>query len=162
MRKNTQRSSLLGTLKNPTSLLVMLGFAFLLFDVQYLMMSQLPGSRDEMCVMGAGLNAPNITFAILMSLMGGLFLVGFIETIKARKSSFKALSTSSTGAVLGSLTVFCPACTLPVLSVFGASYGFTFFTTYELWIKGVSLILISCGLYQIDKQIKGNCTFCVD
>lgn len=160
--KGPQPSSLLHTLKSPISLLVMLGFGFLLFDIQYVMMSQLPGSRDEMCVMGAGLNAPNITFAILMSLMGGIFLVGFIETVRLRSGSIKALSTSSAGAVLGALTVFCPACTLPILSIFGAAYGFSFFTTYDLWIKAISLLLVMYGLYQIDKQIKGNCTFCVD
>jgi hypothetical protein len=160
--KKPQAHSLLHVLKSPMSLLVMSGFAFLLFDVQYVMMSQLPGSRDEMCVMGAGLNTPNILFAIFMSLLGAAFIVGFIETLRQRKTSFKALSSSGAGAILGSLTVFCPACTLPVLSLFGAAYGFSFFTTYDIWIKVISVILISYGLYQIDKQIKGNCTFCVD
>lgn len=153
--------TLLHCLRKPTSVIVMLGFAFLLFDVQYLMMSQLPGSRNEMCVMGAGLNASNISFAILMSLMGGLFVVGFYETLKSRNTSFKALSLSGAGALLGSMTVFCAACTIPVISLFGVAFGFGAFTTYNLWFKIISLVLISYGLYQIDKQLKGNCSFCV-
>lgn len=162
MTKRLQPSSLLLTLKNPTSLLVLLGFAFLLFDLQYIMMSQLPGYENEMCVMGAGLKPSNILFAIVMSLMGGLFAVGFYETLKQRNTSFKALSFSGVGALLGSMTVFCAACTLPVLSLFGLAFGFSLFTTYDIWFKVISLVLISYGLYQIDKQIKGNCSFCVD
>lgn len=159
---NISPASLIGTLRNPTLLTVMLGFAFLFFDLQYLMMSRLPGYRDEMCVMGAGLNPSNITFAIATSLFAGLFIVGFIETLRKKQTSYKALSLSSVGALVGSMTVFCASCTIPVLSLFGLAFGFGFFTTYNIWFKIISLTLMSIGLYQIDKQIRGNCDYCVE
>ena len=157
-----KRTSLLSLFKSPTSLLVMMGVGFLLFDLQYYMMSQLPGYENEMCVMGAGLKPSNIVFAIAMSLMGGVFAVGFFKTLKMRNTSFKALSLTGVGTVVGSMTVFCAACTIPVLSLFGLAVGLNFFTTYNTGFKIVSVVLMTIGLYQIDKQIKGTCEFCVE
>ena len=160
--KPEKNSSIISILKNPTSLMVMLGFSFLSFDLQYLIMSKLPGSRDEMCVMGAGLNASNIIFAIAISIMGGLFVAGFLKTLSMRHASYSALSLSGVGAVVGALTVFCTACTIPVISVLGLAVGLSFFTTYNIWFKSISLALMSFGLYQLDAQLKGDCERCVD
>lgn len=162
MKPSREPQSLIELLKNPTLLILMVGFAFLLFDLQYLMMSRLPGYENEMCVMGAGLNPGNIAFALFMSLCGGLFAVGFYETSRRKNASFKALSLTGIGAFFGSMTVFCAACTIPVLSLFGFAFGLSFFTTYDFGFKIVSIILMVIGLYQLDKQIKGTCTFCVE
>lgn len=155
-----QRESLLSLLKNPTSVIVMLGFAFLFFDAQYFLMSRMIGYRDEMCVPGAGLNTPNIIFSVVISLMAGLLIIGFIETLKRRQASYSAISASGVGAFIGTLTVFCPICTLPILSVFGAAMGFT--VKFDLWFKLISVVLMAFGLYLLDKQIKGTCEFCVE
>ena len=137
----------------------MLGFAFLFFYAQYLIMSRMVGYRDEMCVLGAGLTLPNILFAILISLMAGLLAVGFYETIRRRQASYKSVSVSGLGALVGTLTVFCPICSIPILSAFGVALGLT--VKYNIWLKLVSVALMLFGMYQIDKQLKGTCERCV-
>jgi|CXWL01.1.fsa_nt_gi hypothetical protein len=156
------KPAIFSILKKPTPFLVMLGFAFIFFDLQFLIMSKLPGSENEMCVMGAGLNLSNILFAIAISLMGGLFVAGFTQTFKKNKASYGTLSLSGIAAVIGTLTVFCTACTIPVLSIFGLAIGISFFTTYNIWFKVISLALMGFGLYQLNKQLKGECDRCVE
>src|SRR5690606_31146386 len=94
--------SLLSLLRNPTYLLIALGFSFLVFDFQYLMMARLPGYESEMCVMGAGLKSSNIFFAIAISLMSGLLASGFIYTLQQRKASLQTASLSSIGIIVAS------------------------------------------------------------
>lgn len=155
-------TSLLQTLKNPTYLLISLGFSFFLFDVQYVMMASLPGYENDMCVMGAGLKLSNIAFAVTMSLLGGVFFSGFVKTLVNRSASLQAVSFSSIGILIASMTVFCAACTLPVISLFGLAFGLEFFSTYNIWFKIISMLLIGIGLYQIDQQIRGECERCVE
>jgi len=142
--------------------MLMLGFFFIFFDLQYLIMSRLPGSVNEMCVMGGGLTASNIIFALVISLLGGLSVSGLFQTFSMRQMSFGALSVSSAGAAIGTLTVFCTACTIPVISLFGLGIGISFFTTYNIWFKSISLALMIFGLYQLNKQLKGECERCVE
>lgn len=155
-------SSLLQILKNPTYLLIALGFSFFLFDVQYVMMAKLPGYENEMCVMGAGLKTSNIIFSSVMSILGGVFFAGFIHTLVMRSASLKTFSFSTVGILVASMTVFCAACTLPAVSFLGLAFGLSFFTTYNIWFKTISLVLIGAGLYQIDQQIRGECERCVE
>lgn len=154
--------SLLSVLKNPISLFLMLGFSFIFFDLQYLIMAKLPGTENEMCVMGAGLNFSNMVFAVTISLMAGLFVAGFANTLQKSKSSYGTLSLSGIAALIGTLTVFCTACTIPVVSIFGLAVGISFFTTYNIWFKLISLTLMAIGLYQLNKQLKDECERCVE
>lgn len=147
-------------LKSPTSLIVALGISFLFFDLQYLMMSRMVGYENEMCVVGAGLTRGNILFSIVLSLMAGALMVGFWATLKERHAKYGAVSVSGIGAIIGTLTVFCPACSIPVLSAFGFAVGLT--VQYNIWFKAVSFLLMFYGLFQIDKQLKGTCERCVD
>lgn len=147
-------------LKSPASLIMALGIAFLFFDFQYLMMSRMVGYENEMCVPGAGLTTGNILFSIVLALMAGALMVGFWQTLKERQARLGAVSASGIGAMIGTLTVFCPACSIPVLSAFGVAAGLT--VQYNLWFKGVSFALMAYGLYQIDKQLKGTCERCID
>lgn len=161
-KKATRPATLLGVLENPILFFLMLGFSFLFFDLQYLIMSKLPGSENEMCIPGAGLNFFNIIFAIAISLMGGLFVAGFAQILEKNKTSYGALSLSGIAAIIGTLTVFCTACTIPVLSIFGLAVGISFFTTYNIWFKLISLALMGYGLYQLNKQLKDECERCVE
>lgn len=153
-------SPLLQILKKSSSLFVLLGVSFLFFDLQYLVMTRLPGALDNMCVMGVHRNPDNIAFAILLSLLFGWFVIGFSELIKKRIFAVQAFSFSSISAILGTLTVFCPACSFSALSIFGISIGFSVFTDYNLEFKIISLLLMSLSLILLHRQLLAQCTAC--
>ena len=157
-----QKQNIFTLLTNPTAAISALGFAFLFFDLQYLIMSRLPGSYNEMCVMGAGLNFTNISFASVTSVLFGLFVIGIYHVLKTSRPDLKILSLSGLGALVGSLTVFCVSCTITTLSIFGLAIGLGFLTTYNIFFKIFSLLLMGYGLYKLDQQIMGECTRCVD
>ena len=149
-------------LKQPFYALIAMGVAFLLFDLNYYFMTKLPGTRDFQRVLGAGFTPANIIFSVILSLMAGLLVVGMMENIKKRKASKLAGGASSVGVVAGAMTVFCTFCTLPVISVFGLSVSIAFFTTYEWYFKGLSLILMAVGLWLLDRQLVDECKVCKD
>ena len=158
----SKRKNILSLFKSPTCLLVMLGFSLMFFYFQYLTMKNLPGYRDEMCVMGAGLNLSNIIFSITTSIMASIFIVGFYCVLKENRPDFKGLSFSGIGLLLGGMTVFCASCAFQVISIFGVAVGLHLFSEWNIWFKILSLALMSYGLYSINKQLKGTCSMCVE
>lgn len=143
-------------------------FAFLLifgalFYANYYLMVNLPGHRDEMCVMGAGLNPLNMVFAFAMSALVGFVVIGFVENIKlkAKVSKAKLGSASFFGLATGMLTTFCTLCTLPVLTLFGLSIPIAFFTDYEIYFKAISLILLGLSFYFVNRALAKKCKICV-
>lgn len=153
--------SLASVVYTPVSFFVFFGTAFLFFDIQYLIMSQLPGTLNEMCVMGAGLNLTNMLFALFTSILMGLLGGGVFLLYQVKKFSLPAVTSSGFGALLGMLTIFCPVCTFPLISLFGISIGMTFFTAYGLFLKILSLIFIGFGLFELNRQLRGACRRCV-
>ncbi|PIR55220.1 hypothetical protein COU74_02345 [Candidatus Peregrinibacteria bacterium CG10_big_fil_rev_8_21_14_0_10_36_19] len=145
-------------LKKTSYLFVALGVTFLMFDLAYYVMTTLPGSRNEMCVIGAGFTTLNIVFSVVMSFLSALLTVGILEVGMSKRS----VSTSGLGVLLGSLTVFCTACTLPVISLFGFSLSLLFFTTYADILKVVSMVLIFIALYIVNGQVQNKCNICVN
>ncbi len=158
MKKDSMK--LFKGLKNPVNLLIMLGSSLIFFDINYYAMANLPGSRDLACVMGAGLHFWNIIFSIAISLMLGFLVSGMIDLYRQKSSKVVTGSISGIGLIFGTLTVFCTACTIPVISIFGAAISLSFFTDYEIWFKIASLILMSYGLYRLNKQLIGECEVC--
>jgi hypothetical protein len=150
---------LLNTLINPKRLTVF-GMTFSgFFYLNYWAMANLPGHTNNMCVPGGNLNTANVLISLLISVLIGFTVVGLAELIsqKRMKASLKAGSTSTIGAAFGIVTSFCTACTLPVLSLFGLSISLTFFTTYELWFKSLSILLLSFAIYMLNRQLADNC-----
>jgi len=164
-------------LKTPKYLLSAFGVAFLVFDISYYLMSTLPGSRNEMCVMGANLTPLNISFGILLSLMFGVLGAGFWglydanlqilavqrgrEFETARTGTKVALtSLSGIGAFLGVMTMFCTACTLPVISFLGVSFGLQFFTDNNIFFKVASVLLVLLAAYYLNRQLHFRCAAC--
>jgi hypothetical protein len=102
-------------LKDIRYLFLFLGVAFLVFDFNYYLMSTMPGSRNEMCVMGINLTAENIVFSLILSLLTGIALAGVFAVIakraRQRMAAKKVALTSLSGVGLGVglLTVFCPS-----------------------------------------------------
>ncbi len=135
--------------------IVALGVAFLFFDLQYYLMSTLPGEVDRMCVVGADLTAMNVVFAAVMSLLTGLLVAGVMTLYSQRKAKLGSVSAlSGFGLLIGTFTVFCTTCTIPVFTLFGLSLGLNFLTDFNLECKVVSFILMLAGLYLLKRQIK--------
>lgn len=57
--------------------LIGLSVSLVVFNINYYFMANLPGFRDNMCVMGAGLTPLNIIFSIILSVMAGVFCCVF-------------------------------------------------------------------------------------
>lgn len=151
----------LGNLKKPAYALIMVGTSVLFFDLNYYFMSQLPGTRDNMCVVGAYLTALNVIFGIVLSILAGLMVISMIELFNVKRRGLAATSTlSAIGLFLGTFTMFCTLCTIPVITLFGLSLSLSFFTTYNLIFKAVSLLLILLGLYLINRELSNNCFSC--
>ncbi len=96
-----------------------------------------------------------------MSLLFGVFLAGFYSTLKAKQASLGSFSLSSAALALGSLTVICASCTFQAISIFGMVIGVHFLTDLNIWFKLFSLLMMILGVYQVNKQLKGECKSCV-
>lgn len=149
-------------LKDVRYLMAFIGFAFISFDVSYFMMSVLPGSRDSMCMMGANLTPGNIAFSALLSLFTGVLFAGFINVFAGKLAKRKAMLSSLTGVgfMAGTMSVICPACTLPVISLFGITIWTDFISDHDLLLKAVSMALMAVSLYLLNGQMKDTCVFC--
>ncbi|MDA1060210.1 MAG: hypothetical protein O3B47_00250 [bacterium] len=152
--------SVFKNLAGPTQLLVMVGSAFLFFDINFWMMKNLPGSRDQMCIVGGNYTTGNLIYSVLLSLMAGTMIAGVFTLFQRRQSKLAASTTTGAGLLVGGLTVFCTACTLPVISLFGISIGLTIFTTYGLPFKIVSLLIMAAGLWIVNRQLDDRCEIC--
>lgn len=148
---------LLKLLKQPKYLITFLGISVLLFDLAFYMMISLPGERDLMCVEGAYLTPLNIVFSIFMSMALANVMIGIYDMNKHKKRSGVVGLLAFVGTLIGSFTVFCTYCTLPVLSLFGLSFGLSFFTFYNEIFKIISLILIVVAYVLLNKKIKDGC-----
>lgn len=149
-------------LKKTTYFLVALVVAFLFFGVNYYLMANLPGEQNKMCVIGAGLTSINIFFALLISICAGIAFSGFMALAAQKRTtrSFAISSLPGVGVVVGTFTVFCTLCTLPVISLFGFSFGFGFFTDYNVLFKAISFVFAIGGLYLLNGQLRDNCVVC--
>lgn len=128
----------------------------ILFNISYYVMANLPGFRNNMCVIGAGLTPLNIAYSIIISVMAGILVANIPSFIKIR--AIRNTSSGFTGLLLGGFTIFCPLCTLPAISLFGISIGLSFFTTYDIWIKIISLFLMTWSFYIVNKKL--SCNIC--
>lgn len=156
-----KKLQVLESLKNPVSLFTFLGVAVLFFDLNYYFMVNLPGTVGLACAPGANLTATNMIFSILLSLLTALMVSGVMMLYRQRSSGKKsAAGIAGVAAIIGTFTVFCTTCSIPIISLFGLSVGLTFFTTYNLAFKIVSLLLMIIGLYYLEKQLRGNCQMC--
>ena len=154
---------LLISLKNPANLAIFAGFSLLFLAINYWIMKNLPGTDGYQCLPNS-LTTQNIIFAGIISLIMGIFVVGMKELFSAKNSvSAKASSASifSVGGIISLFTIFCPVCTIGVVSIFGLSFGLNFFVDYGIWIKIATILLLLFGLYWINSQLKPEeCQIC--
>lgn len=150
---------ILRILKQPSYVFLWLGLSVLAFDGFFILMKELPGEANNMCLPGANLTTFNIIFAIVFSLLVMLLLVGtvyFIRTGSQKKSSL-FLGTSFLGAFLGFFTLFCSFCVLPLAGILGFSLVLSFFTANSIIFKVLSLILLLYGLWLLNKKLSISC-----
>ena len=155
--------TLLKDLLNLRSILIILTSGLIFFNIDYFIMSELPGYRDNMCVTGGGLTALNIIFSIIQSFTLGIFVAAIIKLAKTLRprNLFLSSASSTSGFILGNFTIFCPLCLLPAISLFGLSISLSFFTTYNLAIKLLGLALLIIALIILNKKMKEkNCSYC--
>ena len=116
-----------------------------------------------MCIEGANLTSSNIIFSLTLSMLMGVVGVGMIALFAQNYAKNKAALTSLSGVglLIGSLSVICTACTLPVISLFGLTIWLDFFTNYEGIFKVVSLGMMVISIYLLNQQLKNACTICV-
>lgn len=155
--------TLLKNLFNLRSLLIVATLSLIFFNIDYYIMSELPGYKDNMCVPGGGLTPLNIFFSAILSIMVGIFVATFVKLAKTLRPKRLGVSSlvGTSGFILGNFTVFCPLCLFPAISLFGLSIGLSFFTTYNLAIKLLSLALLIIGLIILNKKLKQkNCNLC--
>jgi len=149
-------------IRHPKYIMLTLGIALVVFDVNYYLMSTLPGSRNQMCVMGVNLNAENIAFSVVLSILTGVLIAGLVALFakKASERKMAMASLSGVGLGVGLLTFFCPICALPLFSVAGASVIFEAFNDYNLIFKIVSLALLVGALFLLNGQLSDDCKEC--
>jgi len=138
------------------------GVSLLMFDIGYYMMSVLPGTRNYMCVEGGNLTLLNISFTVVLSLMMGVLVIGFIELFTRNyvEKKFALTSMSGFGAIIGAMTLVCPICTLPVIPLLGAAAFLNFVAEYALFFKIISVGFMFWSLYLLNKQLKNECVMC--
>lgn len=153
---------LLTYLKQIKYILFLLGMSTLFFVVQLYIMYKLPSSNNYMCYVGGNLTYTNISFSLIQSILISIIIIGIVIQVqlKAYKNSIKLFSLSGLGAMLGTLTLFCPLCVLPLISILGVSISMHFFLEYNLLIKIISTILLLFGAYLVSSQLEGTCKIC--
>ena len=136
-----------------------MGVALGFFALSYYLMATLPGTRDLTCMMGANLTVLNIGFGVILSVMTGIFVAGFVALAIMKRGGLGASSaTGGVGVIVGIFTVFCTICTLPAISLLGVSLSLSFFVEYNLAIKIVSVLFMGLGLFFLYRQLKmGGC-----
>lgn len=159
---NKNQFPLIALLFRPIYLLVALVTAISLFTFNYHLMSTLPGVSDLQCQVGSGLNTNNIIFTSILGLMAGICMAGLAALLKKKliPTSMSGSVFAGFGTIAGILTSFCTLCTFPVISIFGSSIGFGFFTDYNGYFKVLSLLFMSTALYLINRKLANQCSTC--
>ncbi|PIQ79463.1 hypothetical protein COV81_02140 [Candidatus Peregrinibacteria bacterium CG11_big_fil_rev_8_21_14_0_20_41_10] len=152
---------LLTNLKDAKYGLTAFGVAFIIFDISFYLMLTLPGTRNNACVDGANLTITNLIFALLVSILMSILVAGFIRLYAQKQVENKAAlaSLSGLGLIIGSFTLFCGICTIPLLSVFGLAFIANLFTDYNIAFKTISIILMLITTYLLNQQLANKCSF---
>jgi len=150
-------------LLNLRSILIILIVSLIFFNIDYFIMSRLPGYENNTCVPGGGLTVLNIIFSSILSVLLGISVATFWLAVKILKPKnlISSSTAGTTGFILGNFTIFCPLCLLPAISLLGVSISFSFFTTYNLAIKFLSLGLLLISLLIMNKKLETkSCHIC--
>ena len=148
-------------LNNLFSWSIIIGFGLIFFDINYYLMTNLPGNKNNMCMIGAGFTFWNVFFSILLSFLIGVLIAGMIVLVKQKKpKKLSAGPLAGVGVFFGMLSVFCVWCTVPVISLFGLSMSLSFFMSYSVYVKIVSIGLMILGLHYLNKQLLNECNSC--
>ncbi len=144
---------LLRYLKKPRYALIVLSLAFVMFDIQFMLIRNLPGGDGTICEIGGSLTTANLLFVLIYSILMGMLLTSIYILGSQQVASTSLLSASGAGAIFGLLTTFCTVCTFSAISLFGLSFSLSLFTDYNLLFKVSSIGLLILGLILINRRL---------
>lgn len=147
------------TFKNPVNIFIFIAIFTIIFDLNYILTKNLPGHINNMCVNNGVITPGIMAYILILSFLTSLLLLAIIETIKHKTLKTKSMA-GITGSAIGTLVVFCPACTIPTITIFGFAISTQFFLDYELAIRIISITLILIGLWIVNSQLKDDCKIC--
>jgi len=148
-------------LRRPINFAVFFGVSVIAFDFNYYLLTHLPKSFNKMCVPPGDVAPLELLFIVMISLLTGIMISTIIDLVKMKTAGRASTSfLGSVGLFLGTLTVFCPYCTLPFITLFGLSVSLQFFVTYGVIIRILSVLLMLGALVLVDQQLSGECITC--
>lgn len=162
---------LLKILKNPVKAMIAFSVALIVFDLQFWVMKKLPAYENNLCLPAGEVSFQGLAYALVLSLLTGLIVVGVIELyqIKKSQSSFvvknsKGIVGSSSlagvGVLVATMSTFCTTCTVTLISLVSLGTFFEFFARYNFAFRILSFVLILGGLWQLNRQLRNECSFC--
>lgn len=140
--------------------LLVSGFSFLfLINISVLLLINSPAKIANACVQGGNFTLINLGLAIVISLLLSLSLAGLLHLLrmKKQKNNINLVSIGGVGMFFWFLSTMCLACYIPIIGIFGFSLSLNFLTGFEVWFRGVSLVLSILSLWMVDRQIRFGC-----
>jgi hypothetical protein len=137
-----------------------LGFTFLMIlNLTLYVLWKAPVKVDNACVFGHNLTLGNAGFAVVISGLLALNVIGVVEIFRNRQIENKAsLSTLGIGGfILWIISTVCFACYIPIISVLGFNLGLNFLNIFEGWAQFVGIFFAILGVYMVDRQIREGC-----
>lgn len=137
-----------------------LGFSFLvIFNLTLYVLWKAPAKVANACVFGQNLSIGNAIFAMVISILLAINLIGVVEIVRNKQIEKKA-SLSSLGIggfLLWIVSTVCFACYVPIISVLGFNFGLNFLNVFHGWAQFLGIGMAAFGVYLVDRQIREGC-----
>lgn len=131
--------------------------SLLIFEIQYYLLKNMPGAVNRACVIGGYFTPENIFFSLVISLLAGIIVSMVVYMMRLNMLNTAGGASGGLGIISSFLAVFCVACSVPFLSLFGISISLIFLNDYLTEIKILSILLILLSLYLLNRQLIYGC-----
>ncbi len=139
-----------------------LGLAFVslvIFNITVLILWRTPASTGNSCVVGYNLSMGNVFFALVISLLLAINVIGVYEIFKNEKiqNDVSLTSLGGVGFLMWILSTVCFACYLPIVSILGFNFTLNFLNVFAGWAQFLGIALALVGVLLVDRQIRYGC-----
>ena len=159
-----KRFPLFSALFLPRNFAIFLSVSAIFFGISVWILKSFPSSNGFQCLpAGAAATPENLIFAAISSGLFGIFAVGIFEIFREKFSAARAISSAANVSIagfLGAFSLFCPVCTIGVVSIFGASFGLEFFVDFNFEMKIATIFLLLFGIFWTNSQMTKKCQIC--